>query len=424
MSREVHVFADWEELNAPHRMGLLRAESVHGNETFSFEYDREWLKSDFAMSLDPDLQLYEGPQYLPAGDRPNFGLFLDSSPDRWGRLLMNRKEAIDARTEGRSERRLLESDFLLGVHDEQRMGALRFKESLDGPFLSDDDGMTAPPWARLRELENAARSIQSTESNSDPRIREWLHLLMAPGSSIGGARPKAGVCDETGNLWIAKFAGRNDDWDIGAWEMVIHDLAEVAGIIVAEAQLEQFGASHHTFLTKRFDRCSTQSKRIRRHFASAMTMLGYGDGTDFEGGASYLEIVEFLTQHGANVNSDLEQLWKRIVFSICVCNTDDHLRNHGFLLNSTGWALSPAYDINPSPYRRGLSLNISESDNSLSLDLALEVSEYFRLKRSSAEQHITQITQSVRNWNSVAKSRGISKSERDRMSVAFESAYR
>ncbi len=419
MSREIVVFGDWEELGKGRRIGLLRADPVRGKETFSFEYDREWLESGAAMTLDPDLGLYPGPQYLANQGRPNFGVFLDSSPDRWGKLLMQRKEAIAARAAKRKERQLFESDFLLGVHDEQRMGGLRFKINLESPYLSDDDGMTAPPWTMLRELEAAAWQVQSNDWFEDPRFPEWLKLLVASGSSIGGARPKAGVCDEKGNLWIAKFPGRNDEWDVAAWEMVVHRLAGAAGLEVADARIERFGRTHRTFMTERFDRGKRDGRRTRRHFSSAMTMLGYSDGADFRDGASYLEIVEFLTQQGANVENDLHELWRRIVFSICVRNVDDHLRNHGFLLENRGWRLAPAYDLNPSPQGTGLSLNISETDNSLSLDLALSVTAHFRLSSIAANKIITKVLDSVAAWRNVADRLAIPKSEQAQMSPAF-----
>lgn len=302
MSREIHVIGDWRELGQPTTMGILRSDQVRREEVFSFEYDSAWLKSHHAMPLDPGLQLFPGRQYLPQQSRPNFGLFLDSCPDRWGRLLMTRREAIDARRDNREEKRLTESDYLLGVHDEQRMGGLRFKVADDGPFLSDEAGMAAPPWTRLRELENAAWQVQSTDTVDDLQVREWLGLLLAPGSSIGGARPKAGVCDEDGALWIAKFPGRTDQHDVGAWEMVVHQLAVQAGLDVGHAALEEFGQRHRTFMSKRFDRHVKHGIRTRIHFASAMTMLGYADGTDYRDGASYLEIVEFLGQNGVNVD--------------------------------------------------------------------------------------------------------------------------
>ena len=420
MSREIHVFGDWQELGETQPVGLLRVELAHGKETFSFEYSREWLEGDNAMSLDPQLQLFQGHQYLNDNDRPNFGMFLDSSPDRWGQLLMKRREARAARHELRRPKTLLGIDFLLGVHDEQRMGGLRFKTEPDGEFLSHEQGQNVPPWARLRELENAAWKFQSDNGfDNDEEATEWLRLLMVPGSSIGGARPKAGVCDEEQNLWIAKFPGRHDEFDVGAWELVIHRLAMDAGLNIADATAEKFGRPHHTFIVKRFDRMIEHGKRVRKHFASAMTMLGYSDGASFKDGASYLEIVEFLTRHGADTENDMQELWRRIVFSICVSNCDDHLRNHGFLLQPDGWKLSPAYDINPDPNGTGLSLNISDLDNSLNLELALEVAEYFRVDDEKAKSIVGEVTNAVAKWRDIAGKMGISRGEQEAMATAF-----
>lgn len=420
MSREIHVFGDWQELGEAQRVGLLRVELTHGKEIYSFEYSREWLEGDYAMSLDPQLQLFQGPQYLNDNARPNFGLFLDSSPDRWGQLLMKRREARTARHGQRKPKTLLGADFLLGVHDEQRMGGLRFKTELDGEFLADEQGQNAPPWARLRELENAAWKFQSDNGfEDDEDATEWLRLLIVPGSSIGGARPKAGVSDEDQNLWIAKFPGRNDEFDVGAWELITHQLAVDAGIRVADATAEKFGRPHHTFIVKRFDRIIEYGKRVRKHFASAMTMLGYSDGASFKDGASYLEIVEFLTRHGADTEADMHELWRRIVFSICVSNCDDHLRNHGFLLQPDGWKLSPAFDINPDPTGTGLSLNISDVDNSLNLELAMEVAEYFRVDDEKAGFIVREVTNAVAQWRDIAGSMGISRGEQEAMAPAF-----
>jgi serine/threonine-protein kinase HipA len=422
MTREIHVYGDWLELGDCQRIGLLQVNRSQGRETFSFEYDSNWLAGNETLALDPELLLFEGPQYLNDRDKASFGLFLDSSPDRWGQVIMKRREALVARQEKRAPKTLLQSDFLLGVHDEQRMGGLRFKVDPDGDFLSNHDGNNVPPWARLRELENAAWQFQSDDAAENPELREWLNLLMAPGSSIGGARPKAGVCDEADNLWIAKFPGRNDEIDKGAWEMVTHTLAVRAGLSIAEARAEKFGRPHHTFLTKRFDRVVVEGSRRRIHFASAMTMLGYSDGAGYADGASYLEIVEFLIKHGSDTDLDLTELWRRIVFSICVSNTDDHLRNHGFLLTDAGWKLSPAYDINPEPTGTGLHLNISEDDNSLNLELALEVAEYFRLGNDEAKAIVDEVTSVVTQWSEVASNLGISRGEQEAMAPSFRRA--
>lgn len=421
MSREIEVCGDWQDLGGPTLMGHLRASITRGKEVFSFSYDGEWLKGGAARQLDPELQLYGGPQYLDTDSRPNFGLFLDSSPDRWGRLLMQRREAALARKTGRAERRLQETDYLLGVHDEQRSGGLRFKEPEAGDeWLSNDASMRTPPWTSLRELEHASWKIQDDSANDDPHYLEWLNLLIAPGSSIGGARPKAGVRDPDGDLWIAKFPGRADSRDMAAWEMLVHRLAVKAGLRVAEADLQQFGDGHRTFMTRRFDRVPGTGGAERIHFASAMTLLGHADGDDSHVGASYLELVEFLIQQGAQTNEDLEELWKRIVFSIAVRNTDDHLRNHGFLLTEGGWKLSPAYDLNADPDGTGLHLNISETDNALSFELALEVAPFFRLKEKDADTALREVRDAVADWERQANALAIARTEQDIMRKAFE----
>ena len=414
--KEILVYADWKDLTNPTLVGILKATPSRGKEIFSFEYEDSWLKSNHAHYLDPDLQLYSGTQYLQE-EKNNFGIFLDSSPDRWGRLLMRRREAALARNEKRKEKTLFESDYLLGVFDGHRMGAIRFKEDEAGAFKSDNKEMASPPWTSLRELEYASLQLERDDIADDPEYLKWLSLLVAPGSSLGGARPKASVLDTDKHLWIAKFPSKNDDRDIGAWEIVVHNLATQSGLNVAEAMAQKFASKHHTFLTKRFDRTK---KGERIHFASAMTLLGYNDGNDFRDGVSYLGMAEFLMQHGANTDEDLEELWKRIVFNICVKNTDDHLRNHGFLLTDKGWILSPAYDINPVATGTGLTLNISENDNSLNLDLAMEVSELFRLNENRAKLIIKNVKESVKDWKKLAQKYGISREEQGLMSKAFE----
>lgn len=412
--KEILVYADWQSIKGARLMGALYSEVIRGKEIFSFQYSDEWLNADFAQVLDPDLRLYQGKQYLNEG-KDNFGIFLDSSPDRWGRLLMRRREAVLARIEKRTQNILYESDYLLGVFDEHRSGAIRFKTNADGAFLNDNKDLATPTFTTIKKLEQASLRIEQDELINDPEYIKWLNLLIAPGSSLGGARPKASVIDEKGNLWIAKFPSINDEKNIGAWEMVVHELALKAGIDVADAMIKKYSSKYHTFLTKRFDR--NKSKRI--HFASAMTLLGYNDGSDYSQGVSYLELAEFIAVNGARVNEDLEELWKRIVFNICVSNTDDHLRNHGFILTDKGWLLSPAYDVNPNERGTGLKLNISENDNSLELDLAMEVIEYFRLSEKKALKIISLIKKTVANWREVTKKYKIQKMEQEAMRTAF-----
>ena len=411
--KEIQVYAHWQGLQEPSLMGVLSVSPSKGKESFSFEYADAWLRSGFSQMIDPDLQLYSG-AYYPRDDKPNFGVFLDSCPDRWGRVLMQRREAAIAKQEDRAAKKLLESDFLLGVYDGHRMGALRFKLDNTDSFLNDNKQRAAPPWTSLRELEHASLKFEE-DNTDDPEYLKWVAMLIAPGSSLGGARPKASVIDAHNNLWIAKFPSRNDDKDIACWEMVTNQLAISAGLNVAEGKLLQFNNKFHTYLTKRFDRTAA-GERI--HFASAMTLLGHTDGEDASG-ASYLELMEFISRHGASVEKDLEELWRRIVFSICVKNTDDHLRNHGFLLTEKGWLLSPAYDINPNEYGKGLCLNITDTDNSLDLDLAMTIAGYFRLSDGKASQIIQDVSAVIKDWEKVAARYKISNAEQERMSEAF-----
>ena len=412
-AKNIYVYADWSELQVPVLMGYLNTQVIRGKEVFSFEFNSEWLKSKSAQILDPDLQFYSGRQYTDS-TKNTFGLFLDSSPDRWGRQLMRRREAIKARHEDRHVRQLTESDYLLGVHDMTRMGALRFKLDESENFLDNDFELPAPPWTSLRGLEAACRHYEK-EAPSDTEHEKWLSMLLAPGSSLGGARPKANVLDNDGNLWIAKFPSLADDANTGAWEMVVHVLAENLGLNVPECRIEKFSKHGSTFLAKRFDR----KIENRIHFASAMTLLGKSDGDNHSSGCSYLDLAQFIVQHGAKPNDDLKELWRRIVFSIAVSNTDDHLRNHGFLLTPHGWILSPAYDINPNPRGSGLSLNISMDDNSLDFNLVLSVAEQFRLNMSQAKDQLTNIKDIVSHWREIALKLKISRIEIEDMALAF-----
>ncbi len=415
-NKDIYVYAHWTGMKDPILMGVLKSEFTRGKEIFSFSYQENWLKSRYSQILDPELQLYSGSQYAKE-EKQNFGVFLDSSPDRWGRILMKRREAAIARSEKRPEKTLRESDYLLGVFDGHRMGALRFKEDPDGPFLNNNEKHASPPWTSISELEQISLRFEDDNAIEDPEYLNWLTILINPGSSLGGARPKASVVDDKKNLWIAKFPSKSDIKDIGGWEMVTNELARNAGLNVAVSKIQKFSGKYYTFLTKRFDRTNT-GERI--HYASAMTMLGYVDGNNFQDGVSYLEIVDFLTKYGANIESDLTELWQRIVFNLFVSNTDDHLRNHGFILTEKGWILSPAFDINPNEDGAGLSLNISLDDNSLDLELAMEVADYFRVKKDEALLKIENIKSSVKNWRKVANKYQLPKSEQELMAKVFE----
>lgn len=408
--RTIFVYWDDAQTIEPILVGRLYADLIRGKEIFSFEFDASWLKQGICRHLDPDLQLFSGLQYA-AEKKSNFGVFTDSAPDRWGRVLMERRESLHAKDEGRARQTLFESDFLLGAHDETRMGALRFKTEEDGPFLDNEPDYSAPPLASLRELQEASWHL---EKEDDPNVRKWLRILLAPGSSLGGARPKANIHKPDGSLWIAKFPSRNDRTDVGAWEAVAMTLAARCGVEVAPFEIVRYG-QYTTFMTRRFDR-NAEGKRL--HFTSAMSMLGYVDGQ--ADGCSYLEIAEWISRYSVQASADLIQMWRRIVFNIAISNCDDHLRNHGFLLTEKGWRLSPAYDLNPSYYGGGLSLNITETDNSLDMELAREVAPFFGVSEKDAEAIIGEVNDVVSNWRRVVTELGISREEQERMGRAFE----
>ena len=412
--KTIFVYENWLS-DKPSLLGRLYVDTVRGGESYAFEYNDAWLSNPAAVMLDPDLNLYKGRQY-PI-NKKNFGLFADSSPDRWGRVLMKRRERILADKEGRKPNVLYESDFLLGVYDETRMGALRFSLEEGGTFLSDDKTTAAPPWATLRTLENASREFEKDERGLSDK---WLNQLLKPGSSLGGARPKATVQDPNGELWIAKFPSKHDEGNTGAWEKVVHDLARMCGLNVPESKLEHFSKDGSTFLVKRFDRIGSR----RLHFSSAMTMLGKTDGASAVDGISYLDIVSFIKSNGVSAKDDLIELWKRIVFNMAVSNTDDHLRNHGFILTPKGWRLSPLYDVNPVPQGDELSLNVSESDNRISLDLAIETAHYYGIKEADATKLAEDILAMVRdNWERLAKECGLNRSDIEDMRPAFRACY-
>ena len=408
---DIYVFADWAALEQPTLVGVLSAHFAKGKKAFSFEYDRDWLKTDAQRLLDPDIDFYSGPQYPT--NKENFGIFLDSMPDTWGKTLMKRRAVQDARANNKKSRTLYEIDYLLGVFDESRMGALRFKTDLEGPFLDNDAHSPTPPWSSLGDLQEAVKQLESDDQSE--AVRKWIAVLIAPGSSLGGARPKANVFDTKKHLWIAKFPSKTDTIDKAAWEFLAYQLATAAGIDMADSKIEKISGQYHTFLTRRFDR--DHGKRI--HFASAMTMTGNTEDIIKESAPSYLEIVEFIENYGAEVEANLHQLWRRIVFNIAISNTDDHLRNHGFILTEKGWILSPAYDLNPSIEKNGLSLNIDMDDNALNFNLAKSVGEYFRLNNVEMETILNDVLTVVKDWKTVANRIGIKNSEIALMSNAF-----
>jgi serine/threonine-protein kinase HipA len=407
MDREVLVYVDLD--GALHLVGRLWGRTRKEHESATFEYDTEWLKNPAKFSLEPALQLGPGPFHTPA-ITPMFGAIGDSAPDRWGRALMKRMERRRADAAGTAPRTLREIDFLLLVDDEARMGALRFAEKEGGPFLREEGLKRIPPLVELPKLLAAAEHVME-----DKDSEEDLKLLFAPGSSLGGARPKASVIEKRGHLAIAKFPRKEDEINTVVWEAVALSLAKKAGITVPDARVETI-TNKPVLLLRRFDRDG--NKRIP--FLSAMSMLGSKDNET----RSYMEIVDALRQHGAAPKADMEALWRRVVFTILISNTDDHMRNHGFLYDGPdGWRLSPAYDLNPTPTDirpRVLSTAINEADNTASLTVAMAVAGYFEIDGKQARAIAAEVGKAVSGWRDEGAKHGIKKEEIDRMASAFE----
>ena len=399
---QVEVVLDADLFPDACRVGTLLYASARGHGVFSFAYDREWLNRSDSFALDPDLQLH-GSESYPSNAAGVFRIFVDSAPDRWGRLLMERREALLARVEKRPPRTLSDWDFLLGVHDHCRTGALRFRRNEIAPYLDDNRALSAPPLASLRELEAASLAIEGPDAQDQSLFSQWLSALLAPGSSLGGA------------LWIAKFPSREDRRDIGAWEMVTHALALKAGIDVPPARLLKLGSRYRTFACRRFDR--TDGGR-RRFLVSALTLLDRQDGQ----GGSYLDLAEFLSTRGSTRNRarDLRQLWTRAVFNILVSNTDYHLRNHGFILEPDGWRLAPAYDVNPNVEKRDHALAIDATDTTGDVDLAMATAKLYGLKAADASRILKDVEQAVLSWRAQAKTLGLPRSEIELMAAAFK----
>ena len=408
MDTQVLVHVDLAGVS--HFVGRLWTRVRNGRESASFEYDESWLQSENRFALEPSLMLVPGP-FHTSGDKPLFGPFDDSAPDRWGRELMRRGERRRANREDQAPRSLMEIDYLLQVDDESRQGALRFTQTEGGPFLA-----SGPDATRIPPLVDLPRLLAATEHVvADLDTNEDLRLLMAPGSSLGGARPKASVRDRDGHLLIAKFPHKGDEVDTVRWEAVALRLAGRAGLAVPNWRFES-AMGEPVLLLRRFDR--EGSARIP--FLSAMSMLGARDNET----RSYLELVDVLRQYGASPKSDMHVLWRRIVFNVLISNTDDHLRNHGFLLDDpNGWRLAPAYDLNPTPADirpRILSTNIDLDDGTASLDLAMSVAEHFGLTQAAAQDIAAEVDQTVATWRNEAAKLGLTRTDIERMASAFE----
>ena len=413
--RKIYVYADFDWLKTAVLVGELGYESLRGTDSYSFCYDHNWLRQYSDLYLSADINNYTGLQFTQP-DRDIFGCFGDALPDRWGRLLLNRREQIRAQEEKRPVRKLSSYDYLLGIDDYSRMGGFRFKESPDGEFINCDATLRIPPLTDIQVLVAASMEVEKSEERNLLPDKKWLLQLVHPGTSLGGARPKAGVLNEEGELCVAKFPSRNDEYDIGLWEHLSHLLAKEAGVEAAETRAITAGEKYHTLLSKRFDR-TTDGRR--RHFASAMTLLGLTDGCNAQTGNGYLDIVDFILQHCCNVEANLRQLYRRVAFSIAIGNSDDHFRNHGFLLTPKGWTLSPAYDLNPT-FNDHQSLLINATTNRSDLQLLLASSEEYMIGKEEATRIIEEVKDGVSQWRSMATRIGIAKREMDLFAQVFE----
>ena len=395
------VYGDFDWLAKPTLIGELSFDTVRGNETYSFSYDKEWLAKYGDVFLSEDLQNFPGVQYTRP-ERDIFSCFSDALPDRWGRTLLNRREQIAAADEKRPVKRLTSFDYLMGIDDASRVGGFRFTKTKGGEFINVDLNLRVPPLTSVRELIHAAHEIEESEEKQQLPAKKWLVQLLHPGTSLGGARPKATVVDEDGKLTVAKFPSRKDDYDVALWEHFCHVMGRKAGLNVAETRIIN-GENHHVLLSKRFDR-NGEGKRI--HFASALTLLGLEDGDNASTGFGYPDIVDFIIQHGSNVEQNLEELYKRVAFYIIVGNSDDHFRNHGFLLTRKGWELSPAYDINPT-LQENQSLLINRSTNESDLNILLESANDYMLSKDKAARIISEVKEAMKSWQTEARRIGI-----------------
>lgn len=413
--KRLYVFADFDWLKEPRLIGELSYESLRGSDSYGFCYSDDWLRDYGNLFLSDDLNNYPGQQYTAPG-KDIFGCFSDALPDRWGRTLINRREQILAKEEKRPVRRLSSFDYLVGIEDYSRMGGLRFKDSLDGEYINASEVLRIPPITDIRELIAASSEIEKSEEENHLPERRWIEQLVQPGSSLGGARPKASVIDENKILHIAKFPSRKDDYDTGLWEHFSHLLAKKAGIHAAETKVIFTNDKYHTLLSRRFDR-KEDGKRI--HFASAMTLLGLNDGDNANTGHGYLDIVDFILQNCTNVEDNLQELYRRVAFNICIGNSDDHFRNHGFLLTAKGWTLSPAYDMNPT-LNEFQSLLVSSTSNKAELGILLDTCEDYMLNRKIAEKIISEVIEVVKGWREMATRLGISKREMELFSEVLD----
>ena len=405
---KIYVYADFNWLKKVELVGELSMQSIRGKESYSFEFSKDWLKNYGSIQLSDDINNYTGIQYCQQNNEI-FGCFADSLPDRWGRTLILRREQILAMEEKRPVRKLTEFDFLTGIDDYTRIGGFRYKIDPTGEFINTSNKLQIPPITEIKELVRASNEIELSEEKNTLPQKKWLFQLIQPGTSLGGARPKATIIDENKHLYIAKFPSRNDLYDVGLWEHLSHLLAKESGLNCSESKVIKAGNKYHTLLSKRFDR-TADNKRI--HYASAMTMLGLKDGCNANTGNGYLDIVNYIIKNCCNVDYNLKELYRRVAFNISIGNSDDHFRNHGFLLTPQGWTLSPAFDINPS-LSKEQSLLINSYTSKSDLNILLDSCEEYMLNHNTAKQIIEEVLKGISKWKLLANKINIPQSEQN-----------
>ena len=395
--KKITVFADFDFLATPQEIGMLGYERVRGKDHFVFEYSREWLKKHGGIMLSGDLMNVPSLQH-PRGADSVFGFVKDSFPDRWGRLLLDRIERLKAQAEGRPVRMLTNFDYLTGIEDFTRMGGIRYRDEDSDSYMNDSAKFLVPPIESLRALCDACHEIESAEERNELPEQRWIDQLIDPGTSLGGARPKANVIDADGKLYVAKFPSKKDLENTELIEHFSHRLAAAAGINVANTHTIKISKDRHLLLSERFDR--TADGR-RKHFASAMSLLGFDDGAGSSTGNGYLDIVDFILQGCVDVQQNLRELYRRVAFNVMFGNTDDHFRNYGFLLTPKGWTLSPAYDINPGT-KLHQCLLIDQYTEQSDANTLLHASGSYMFEQQEASEIIDQVRTAIKDWRATA----------------------
>lgn len=394
--KEIDIYADFDFMTSVEKIGTLGYEQVRGNDHFAFSYDTHWLRNHGGLLLSGDVMNVRGVQH-PREDV--FGFIKDSFPDRWGRLLLDRRERLMAQTENRPVRKLSNYDYLVGIEDFTRMGGIRYKVHDEESFIHAADRYAIPPLESLRELCDACHEIEQAEERNELPEQRWIEQLIDPGTSLGGARPKANVVDTDGKLYVAKFPSKKDLEDTELIEHFSHRLAAAAGIRVAETRVVKISHNRHLLLSERFDR-TADGRRV--HFASAMSLLGLRDGAGSSTGHGYLDIVDFIIKGCVDARQNLRELYRRVAFNVLFGNTDDHFRNHGFLLTAKGWTLSPAYDINPSGKHHQCLLIDSYTEQS-DIHTLLAASEHYMLEQREAVEIVEEVRVAIGDWRKTAE---------------------